>query len=323
MTGYMRDSFGREIEYLRISVTQCCNLKCIYCMPNEQACGDNVNTVLSPKEIELVAGAMAELGIKKVRLTGGEPLLRKDICEIVENISKIKGIEEISLTTNGILLERYAKSLKAAGLCRLNISLDSLNESTFEQITGYNGLKAVLTGIDEAVRVGLAPIRVNTVLIKGINDNEAKNFIELTRDKQIDVRFIELMPIGIYGENNSDKMVPNNEIIKANPLLLRYGEGDEGNPAIYYKINGYKGRVGFISPISHKFCGSCNRVRLTSDGKLRLCLGQNSEISILKTLRNKPNELVRELQNIIYQKPKGHSFEKSFSSKRSMNKIGG
>lgn len=316
----MLDVYGREIEYLRISVTESCNLKCLYCMPSE--CAANSES-LTPKEIGVFISAAANLGIKKVRVTGGEPLVRQDICDIISEISKVEQIDDISITTNAVLLGKLAPSLKSAGLNRVNISLDSLNPERFSHITGGGQLEGAIDGLKGAVKSGLYPVHVNTVLIKGINDTEIDDFIELTKENPIDVRFIELMPIGQFGEENKDKMVLNSDIISARPNLVPCGVSQSGQPATYYQIEGYKGRVGFISPISHKFCGSCNRIRLTSDGKLRPCLGQNGEESIVKIIRENPQILEQELKRIIYNKPKGHNFENSFNSSRSMNRIGG
>ena len=320
----MKDVYGREIEYLRLSVTQNCNLRCIYCAP-EDSRADNTkcDSILSPKEMGMVVKALAGLGIRKVRITGGEPLLRPDIYEIVSHISSIPGIEDISMTTNGICLEKAACKLKESGLIRLNISIDSLRKEKFAYLTGGGNIEDVLEGIKTALNEGLSPVRLNTVLIKGVNDDEVDDFIALTENLPLDVRFIELMPIGNFGEDNTDRIVYNDSIIEKRPWLIPCHVEDKGHPARYYRIEGFKGRVGFISPMSHKFCRYCNRIRLTCDGKLLPCLGSNTEIDILDVLRNKPDELVDILRKSIYEKPKGHNFENKSSSKRSMKMIGG
>lgn len=319
----MKDRFGREIEYLRISVTQNCNLKCIYCSPGENNCVQKCPVPLRPEEFEKIVRSMAKVGIRKVRITGGEPLTRTDVCEIIERISKIQGIEDISMTTNGINLDRMAEKLKSAGLKRLNISLDSLKKDRFEYITSGGRLESALKGIEKAMAVGLNPVKINTVLIKGVNDDEIDNFIQMTKDKPLEVRFIELMPIGRFGEQNSDKIVRNSEIINARPELVFCEDSVDGQPARYYRIEGYKGKIGFISPISHKFCSSCNRIRLTCDGKIRPCLGSNGEVDVAQVLRKDPDKLDAFIEKIIYEKPEGHNFGRDFSSTKSMNMIGG
>ena len=319
----MRDGFGREIEYLRVSVTQSCNLNCIYCKPGNGSASHQCKTVLTPEEFQLIIKHMAELGIKKVRLTGGEPLVRQDICEIVSRIASVQGIKDISMTTNGINLAAMAPRLKQAGLMRLNISIDSLKEEKFKYITGGGSLNDVLTGIEKALEVGLGPIRTNTVLIKGVNDGEIDDFIRLAKDRAVDVRFIELMPVGKFGEENADKIVYNSDIIKERPYLVLCDEREGSQPARYYSIEGYKGKIGFISPMSHKFCGCCNRIRLTCDGKIKPCLGDNGEVDLIDTLRAYPDKLGEVVKKAIYCKPEGHNFDRSFTSDRDMSRIGG
>ena len=319
----MKDVFGREIEYLRISITQNCNLKCIYCSPDQNSYEQKCSVTLTPEEFEKIVRSMAKVGIRKVRITGGEPLSRTDVCEIIERISKVQGIEDISMTTNGINLDRMAEKLKAAGLKRLNISLDSLKKEKFEYITCGGRLEDTLKGIEKAMAVGLKPVKINTVLIKGVNDDEIDDFIQMTKDNWLEVRFIELMPIGRFGEQNSDKIVRNSDIIDARAELIFCEDTSEGQPAKYYRIEGYKGKIGFISPISHKFCSSCNRIRLTCDGKIKPCLGSNGEVDITEVLRQEPDKLDAFIEKIIYEKPEGHNLGKKFSSTRNMNMIGG
>lgn len=319
----MQDMYGRKIEYMRISVTQKCNLKCIYCEPDctpalKAACG-----ILTPVEFGRVVEAASQLGIRHVRITGGEPLTRPDICEIIKNISVIPEINDISMTTNGIYLPKMAEKLRAAGLGRLNISLDSLKEDRFSYISGGGKLEAALEGIENSIKAGFTAIRINVVLIKGVNDDEIDDFIQLAADRPIDVRFIELMPIGRFGENNKGRIVLNSEIINSRPYLRKLENMEVGQPATYYSIEGFKGRIGFISPMSHKFCDRCNRIRLTCDGKIKPCLGDNGEVNILEILRKHPELLEKTIQEAIYHKPQGHSFEKGFSSSRNMNAIGG
>ncbi len=320
----MRDRFEREIKYLRISITEKCNLKCIYCSPgDEEQCIDDSTKYLTPKEIEQIVRSMAKVGISKVRITGGEPLIRNDVCEIIERIANVPGIKDISLTTNGIKLDKMAVGLKAAGLNRLNVSLDSLKPDKFTYITGGGKLKNTLEGIEKSLELGLNPVKINTVLVRGVNDDEIESFIELTKEKPLEVRFIELMPIGKYGHENADKIIPNEEIINAHPEFVFDSKSNQGQPATYYTIDGYKGKVGFISPMSHKFCTTCNRIRLTSDGKIKPCLGNNGEIDLIETIQKHPEKLDELIQQTIYNKPQGHNFGEDFSSIRNMNRIGG
>lgn len=319
----MMDQYGRKIEYMRISVTQKCNLKCIYCDPDGENCKDDNEDSLTPQEFEKVTRSMVNAGIKKVRITGGEPLMRRDICEIISRIAKIDGIEEICMTTNGIRLLQMADDLKAAGLHRLNISLDSLKTEKFKFITGGGDLKKTMAGIDRALALGMTPVKINTVLIKGINEDEIDDLIELTRDRPIAVRFIELMPMGRFGEDNRDKIIRNDDLITVRPDLQYLERTDKGSPAVYYQMAGYTGRIGFISPMTHQFCSDCNRIRLTSDGKIRPCLGNNGEVSIREALNLKPENFNKIISQIILDKPRGHHFDKAFSSSRRMNRIGG
>jgi cyclic pyranopterin phosphate synthase len=319
----MRDKLGREIEYLRISVTQNCNLRCLYCVPEANECIENYIKELTLQEINTLVKVMAQLGIKKVRITGGEPLLRPDICDIIKIVSNIPEIKDLSVTTNGILLPKYAESLKAAGLTRVNISLDSLKPDKFKYITRGGDIHKVLSGINKALELGITPVKINVVLVKGINDDEINDFIQLTKDNDLDIRFIELMPIGIWGEENSNKIIYNSDIIKSHPELIKCSESEHSDVALYYNLKGYKGKIGFISAMSHKFCNCCNRIRLTYDGKIKSCLGSNEETNIIKVLRNKPEDLKALLEKTIYEKPEGHCFHTGYSSNREMNKIGG
>jgi GTP 3',8-cyclase len=227
------------------------------------------------------------------------------------------------MTTNGLHLAKMAEELKKSGLKRVNISLDSLKSEKFAYITGGGKLEGVLEGIKRAVEVGLTPVKVNTVLIKGINDDEIEDLIALARDNPIEVRFIELMPIGSFGEQNMDKIIYNDEIIATHPELVRCSDDNDSEPSRYYTVNGYQGRIGFISPMSHKFCNSCNRIRLTCDGKIKPCLGNNREMDMMKVLRGNRDELDEVVRKVIYEKPQGHHFGKRFKSNRKMNMIGG
>ncbi len=254
----MIDSYGRKINYLRVSVTKRCNLNCSYC----GACNERDDTEISAEQIEKIVRAFANCGITKVRLTGGEPLVRKDICDIAKRISRTDGIKKLALTTNGIRLKELAEDLKQAGVSAVNISLDTTDEKQYKQLTGFDGLQKVFEGIDECESAGLSPIRLNAVLIKGRNDSQAQSLIDIAKKRKIDVRFIELMPFSDDGEN--EKLIIKGEDILNQFPFLRPVNSDktdfEKSVARYYEADGFKGRIGFITPISDKFCNECNRI---------------------------------------------------------------
>lgn len=312
----MIDNYGRNINYLRLSVTQRCNLRCAYCGIE---CEENERE-MTPQDIEKAVSVFADLGIRKVRLTGGEPLVRKDITEIAKRVSSVKGIETVALTTNGVLLEEYAEPLKKAGVQSVNISLDTMDREQYKNITGADCLDKVLAGIKEAEKVGLYPIRINSVLIKGKNDNALNQLIDLGRKNEIDVRFIELMPFSKTGENKKN-MVSGEEILRFYPELKPV-ETEGNSPAKYYKGENFKGRIGLITPVSRKFCSKCNRIRLLSDGKIKPCLGNKTEIDIWDKMHNR-GELEKSIKEAILLKPKGHSFFCGYESDHGLNKIGG
>lgn len=322
----MRDQFGRKIDYLRISVTPRCNLRCIYCSTANPSEADLANSDcderMTPEEIRFVTQTFAGLGVEKVRITGGEPLTRSDLAEIITGVSELRGVNDISMTTNGIGLAHKAQKLKDAGLKRVNISIDSLDRDQFKKITDGGDLFKVLEGVCKAVEVGLSPVRLNVVTMKGINDHEIDSFIELTRNNPIDVRFIELMPIGNFVAEHPNSVLLNSEILARRPDLKAISDNGS-KPAVYYRVPGYCGRVGLISPISHKFCANCNRIRVTHDGKLRLCLGSNMEVDFLPVLRHKPEQMRELIEKAILQKPAGHCFADNFVSRRNMTVIGG
>lgn len=315
----MIDQYGRSITYLRLSVTERCQLRCTYCRAAEGCCPKAVE--LSAEEFTRITRLFVSLGINRVRLTGGEPLLRKDILQIVESIASMEGIKDVSMTTNAQMLPGQALSLKKAGLKRLNISLDSLRPDIFQEITGGK-LEPVLQGIDEAIAAELLPVKVNCVVMKNKNDQEIDDFIALTKYRPIDVRFIELMPIGDNGYDHIDK-VSNQDLLDARPYLKPVQDRYHGQPSRDYQVEGYLGRVGFISSISHKFCADCNRIRLMSDGMLRPCLGNELEIPLKPTLKEDDDVLMKILKDAIYYKPIGHHFESCSYTHRDMSRIGG
>ena len=325
MTGIL-DSFGRSINYLRISVTDRCNLRCIYCMPPEGVPQMSHSEILSYEEVRTVVQAAAELGIKRIRLTGGEPLVRAELPKLIKMLSQVEGIQELSLTTNGTFLKKYALELKQAGLSRVNVSLDTLKADRFRYITRLGKLKNVLEGIEAAKEAGLHPVKINTVVMRGINDDEILDFVRMTYEEGWHVRFIELMPFKGVAE-----FVPSVELRQHISLLgkLQPCASITGNgPATYYRLAEANGTIGFISPLTEtSFCSRCNRMRLTPDGKLRPCLLGEDEIDLKMPLRN--NASLEELKHLILKavasKPEHHHLEGGNIRlvKRKMSQIGG
>ncbi len=326
----MYDSFNRKIDYLRISVTDRCNLRCIYCMPEGGILPLTHDDILRYEEIAAIIRASVELGIDKFRITGGEPLVRKGLVEFIEGLKDIVGINDLSITTNGVKLKEYAKPLYEAGLKRINISLDTLDDNKFNRIARQGKLRDVLDGIEEALRVGFSPIKINVVLIRGINDDEILDFARLSLDRPLDVRFIELMPIGESKLLGREKIVPIEEIklrCQTQGRLELIDITDGNGPAEYYRINGWQGRIGFIGAITNPFCEGCNRLRLTADGILKPCLSSENGVDLTSALRpmvdnNKIEELIKEAVN---SKPKGHNMAQNEFENHlcSMSRIGG
>jgi len=325
----MNDSYGRRIDYLRISVTDRCNLRCIYCMPSEGVKPVRYKEILTYEEVIRIVKIATTLGIRKVRLTGGEPLARKNITFLIASLKNIEGIENLSLTTNGVLLEKYAEELARAGLDRVNVSLDSLRVDRYAEITRGGSLDVVLRGIEKAERVGLKPVKINMVPIRGFNDDEIEDFARLTLQKSYQVRFIEFMPIGAKEIWSPDKYIPVNEIMSIVeriapliPVKVR-----KSGPARYFRFDGAPGVVGFINAVSHQFCRECNRLRLTADGKLRPCLFSETEIDLKTPLRSgaTDSEIERLLRLSIEVKPEGHNIGCRDGSAflKPMSRIGG
>lgn len=318
----LKDPFGRNINYLRISVTDLCNLRCRYCMPKEGVSKTSHDDILSVEEIVEVARIFEGLGIKKIRITGGEPLIRKGIVDILQGIGDLEGIEDLAMTTNGILLKKYAKDLKSAGLNRVNISLDTLDENKYSYITRGGKLIDVLEGIQAAKDAGLVPIKINTVLVGGFNDDEIVDLVKLTDREYIDVRFIELMPIGEAIKYESEHFLSNQMVLEKVPQLIEVEKEDISSPAVYYKLPNGKGKVGLINPVSCKFCAHCNRVRLTAQGKLKLCLHSNDEIDLKDPLR-KGQDIEKIIVDAIKLKPESHRLESGEYISKKMYQIGG
>jgi len=315
----MIDEYGRNIDYLRISVTDLCNLRCVYCMPEEGVCQMRHEDILSVEEIEEIARAAAELGVKKIRLTGGEPLVRKGILEIVSRVSRISGIGEVALTTNGSLLAEKAQALKDAGLTRVNISVDAFDPDTYRDITRGGEISDVMAGIQAAIKADLTPIKLNAVLIGGVNETFIRPLIEMTEGSDFRVRFIEIMPIGECAGWNNERFLSISKVLEAEPELEYFGT--DGVSKLYRKP-GSKGSVGLISPISNHFCPECNKVRVTADGKLKPCLHSAEEIN-LRGLHG--SELVETISAAILSKPFKHDLGLTghSNSQRGMNAIGG
>lgn len=319
----MKDSFGREISYMRISVTDRCNLRCKYCMPEEGVENLGHDKILSFEDIARIVKASAELGITKYRLTGGEPLARKGIVNLVESLAKIEGVEELAMTTNGTLLADQAAALKEAGLKRVNISVDSLLYHKYEEITRGGDLDAAFEGVNSAMKAGLTPLKLNVVVMKGFNDDEILNFVQLTINHPIDIRFIELMPVGQAGKNKEYDYMSSEEMKMKLPSLISMNK-QEGVAQIY-KYPEAQGTIGFISPMSNHFCSSCNKIRLTADGKLKPCLHTDEEIDLSEVLRAKDDELLKDtIRNAILRKgDKHHLNEGAKPVDRGMSQIGG
>lgn len=318
----MLDNKGRNINYLRVSLTDRCNLRCIYCMPEAGISKLQHEDVLRFEEVLKIVRAAAQMGINKIRYTGGEPLILKGIDNLIQETSTIKDIKDIAITTNGILLYDAAEALKKAGLNRVNVSLDTLKEDKFHKMTRGGDLKKVIQGIEKCISLGYSPVKINTVLLKGINDDEIEDFINLTKELPIEVRFIELMPMGEAVNLYKKGTIKCDDIIKrVQSLTPIYSE--KSSTAELYKLPNAKGRVGFIRPISCKFCDNCNRIRLTSTGTIKPCLHSNKEYNIKEYIGDK-NLLASALKNIILNKPFEHHLEEEGSlSAKMMYQIGG
>jgi len=333
------DNFGREISYLRVSITDRCNYRCIYCQSEKEFEFIPHQEILRFEEIVEIVQEAVNLGITKVRITGGEPLVRKGIVNFIKQLRKIDRLEDISLTTNGFFLSEYAEKLKEAGLNRVNISLDSLQEEKYKKITRGGSLGKALKGISSALKAGLLPIKINTVLIRGINDDEVEDFVRLTLDRPLNIRFIEFMPSGEEVINEFESKFISVQEIKEklikkyllDPVKISTANG----PAKYYQIKGGQGTIGFITALSQHFCKTCNRIRLTSEGKLRPCLFSNTEVNIKQAIRKLARgksegflrkKIIRDkLKEAVRLKPEGHKLNIKNQENLSfhMSRIGG
>ncbi|MCZ6803508.1 MAG: GTP 3',8-cyclase MoaA [Proteobacteria bacterium] len=324
------DKFDRIVDYVRISVTDRCDFRCVYCMDEEMKFVPRAQ-LLTLEEIAKIAEAFTELGVKKIRITGGEPLIRRNIIKLFEDIGQLPGLGELVITTNGSQLPKLAQPLKDAGVKRINISLDSLDAEKFKRITRVGELDKVLAGIDAALSVGFEKIKINTVILKNRNDDEIIDLVNFASERGMDISFIEEMPLGVIGDHDRAEVYYSSDEIRQDleqVYELIPTTESTGGPSKYYKITETGTRVGFISPHSHNFCDQCNRVRLTCEGRLLLCLGQEHSVDLRRTLRAYPgdNEKVKQaIRDSMLIKPKGHEFDLSAKPIifRHMNVTGG
>ena len=326
----LHDSFGRMINNLRISVTDRCNFRCTYCMPEEGMIWMKKDDLLSYEEILRLVHIFARLGVHKIRLTGGEPLMRKDLHLLIEMLTRVPGISDIALTTNGYFLREQASALVRAGLTRINVSMDSLDPQKFSQMVRRSYLQNVWEGIEAVTNLGIRPIKVNVVLIRGVNDNEVEDFALLARSKPFIIRFIEFMPLGAHDGWTFEQVVPTREIIEringtGHRLVPVEYHGTQ--PADRYKFEDGIGEIGFISSVSEPFCSSCNRVRITSDGKLRTCLFSLHETDLRTLVREgaKDDEIEKRILDAVWKKEEGHLINRPgfVRPERTMSQIGG
>jgi GTP 3',8-cyclase len=324
------DGFNRSIDYLRVSVTDKCNLRCVYCMPEEGLAWLRRDEILSYEEIVEIVAAAASVGVRAIRLSGGEPLLRRDLARLVAAIARVDGIEDIALSTNGLLLEEQLPALARAGLRRVNVSLDTLQPQRFEAIARRPGLDLVLRGIEAAVAAGLQPVKINCVVMRRRNDDEIAHFAALTRERPIFVRFIEVMPVHENLGLSRDAYISSDEILERVASIGQIApvEGPGGNgPARYFAFPGAPGAVGVISPLSHDYCERCNRVRLSADGRLRLCLFGDYAVDLRAPLRaGAGREAIAELlRSSMLIKPERHHLRlgEAASRMRAFSEIGG
>ncbi len=324
------DKEKRVINYLRLSISDRCNLRCFYCMPEEGIDFQPHGEILTYEEMLDIARLSVDIGIRKIRLTGGEPLVRKGALNFIRRLSNIEGLDEITLTTNGVLLKDFAAELKDCGICRINISLDSLKADRFFRITGRDYFDRTWEGIQEVERVGFSPIKINVVAIRGINDDEILDFARLTLKKPYHIRFIEFMPVGEHNNWSSEKFISTEEIFNIiqslgtlKPIMPNPSDG----PAQRYHLEGGRGEIGFIGALSNHFCTTCNRLRLTAEGLLRSCLFSDQEIDIKTPLRKGKGDahLLDLIRFAIEKKPKDHGLINQGPRKcvRSMSSIGG
>ena len=307
------DQFGRQVDYIRLSITDRCDFRCQYCMAEDMVFLSR-NEVLSLEECVRLVNVFVKLGVTKVRITGGEPLVRKNALWLFEALGQLEGLNELVITTNGSQLTKQAQQLKQAGVKRINISVDSLKAERFKAITRTGDLNKVLAGIDSAIEAGFGGIKLNTVLMRGINDDETTDLVQFAIDKKIDISFIEEMPLGEVNHSRQNTFISNTDTLKRlqSKYSLLPSTETTGGPARYWRVADSKTKIGFISPHSHNFCESCNRVRITCQGELYLCLGQEDKIKLMPLLRGHPDDdapLIEAILASMSIKPKGHDFD--------------
>jgi GTP 3',8-cyclase len=329
----LTDAFGRRLTYLRVSVTDRCNLRCTYCLPEDADFPFGDRDFLRPEEIEAIVGALVRLGIRRVRLTGGEPLVRKDIVEIARRVKALPGVENLALSTNGTELARLAEPLRAAGVDRVNISLDSLDAERFRAITRRGSLEAVWNGVEAALAAGFSPVKLNAVLLSRQNLEDVDRLVELTLHRPLSVRFIEMMPTASNRHLQPDEYV-SSDVVKER-IEARFGKllpldprhaaaGPRTGPAAAYQLAGAQGAVGFITPLSHTFCADCNRLRLTSRGELRLCLFADRVYPLRHLLEDSAEALETEILRVLREKPAEHMLARGdYGNLVSFMEIGG
>jgi len=309
------DNFGRRVSYVRISITDRCDFRCVYCMDEEMTFMPR-ERLLTLEEIAFLVKAFCELGVEKVRITGGEPLVRRNVDWLIEQIGALKqttSLKELNLTTNGSQLPKYAEKLAAAGMDRINISLDSLNADRFRELTRTGELTQVLAGIDAAKQAGFKRIKLNAVIMKGRNDDEIVDLAQFAIDNDLDISYIEEMPLGQVTHNRNESYCSSDEVLATlqKHFDLQSSIANTGGPSRYFQVAGTNSKIGFISPHSHNFCESCNRVRVTTEGRLLLCLGQEHSMDLRDIIRRHPGDIDKLKQAIIQSmdiKPKGHDF---------------
>lgn len=320
----MVDQFGRNINYIRVSVTDRCNLRCVYCMPAEGVEQVPHTEILGYDEIVRIVKISAQKGISRVKLTGGEPLVRKDLASLAGELTKLPGIEQVTLTTNGVLLKEQIKGLAEAGICAVNVSLDTLDREMYKSLTRRDELVRVLAGIQEALKYPQVKVKINCVPLMGVNEDQWAPLAEFAKNLPVDVRFIEMMPIGLGKEYHGRYQ---EEILQG--LRRKFGEersisGEFGNgPGVYVQFEGFRGKIGFISAISHKFCSNCNRVRLTAEGFLKPCLQYACGVDLKEPIRSgvSDEKLAQLVEEAIYRKPKSHHFESGEDPEFEQNKM--
>ena len=317
----MFDRYGRKITYLRLSVTELCNLRCRYCMPEDGICKHSHAETLTEDEMIMAVETAAAIGVSKLRITGGEPLVKKNIVSICRRAAAVEGIKDLAITTNGVLLPKLGKDLKDAGVKRLNISLDTLDADKYAYITRIGTLDSAMAGIETAIDLGFEKVKLNAVLIGGFNDDEIRPLAELTKEYPVDMRFIEMMPMYDSGDFKEASFVPNRCVLDELPELEKVQQ--DGGVASLYRLPGAQGNIGLISPINAHFCAECNRIRLTSDGKLKPCLHSNAEYPIKGLDRE---AMMEQFKTAIMSKPQWHgemSATERSKAGRNMNQIGG